>query len=152
MTKRGGANCSVLFYNEVIEIKKPNSTCKNSTCRKHFYACGYCTRTNSWRAIACSPECYTAYMNEVSIARARGVIVNLHPERTDMTDAELHQLMKQPIEEVVENTKEELAEYADELDEIGFGGVVEKINSEIDKGTDKHTKHSKHKPKRRQED
>lgn len=45
-----------------------NHTCK--VCEKKYYACPDCDRRSSWRAVACSPECYKKYMSLVFEARA----------------------------------------------------------------------------------
>ena len=119
------------FLEEVIAIKKPNSICKNNDCGKLFYACAYCTHKLAWRAVACSVECHEAYMNQVAEARSKGKSVNLLPERTDMTQEEVKGLINAPSEEVIEATKEELADYAGELMSHGFAGTVEIINNEI---------------------
>lgn len=41
----------------------PNHTCQK--CGKRYYACPDCERNGSWRAIACSPECYKALEAEL---------------------------------------------------------------------------------------
>ena len=120
------------FLEEVVLIKKPNSICKNKNCGKLFYACAYCTHKLAWRAVACSIECHEAYMNQVAEARSKGKSVNLLPERTDMTQDEVKELINTPSEEVIEATKEELADYASELGTHGFVGTVDIINNEID--------------------
>jgi hypothetical protein len=113
----------------VFAIKKPNSLCKNIYCRKPFYACAFCTRTNAWRAVACSFECYTAYGDQVLEARAAKRNVNLLPERTDMTDTEMKEFMEKPLDEVIALTNEELKDYSGSVADI-----VTKINEEIDAG------------------
>ena len=116
----------------MIPIKKPNSICKNINCGKLFYACAYCTHKIAWRAVACSPECFDAYMNQVAEARANNVKVDTLPKRTDMTAEEVKELVDAPTEEVVEETKKELEGYSQELDSLGLNGTVDLINSEID--------------------
>ena len=56
---------------------------------------------------------------------------NVTPERTDMTELEMQELMNKPIDEVVEITKEELKDYADEITVHGLGGTIDLINNEI---------------------
>ena len=116
---------------EVTVIKKPNSLCKNINCRKPFYACAYCTANLKWRSIACSPECYDAYVEQVITARAAGKEVNLLPERTDMTEDEVKELMQKPADEVAAITREELKDYVDDLAAVGLGGTIDKINEDI---------------------
>lgn len=74
---------------------KPNTICKNKFCtrgkdggRKHYYSCLYCLKTESWRSVACCPECYAAYLKQVRDAR------NCIPERTDMNQSEIQKVMK----------------------------------------------------------
>ena len=112
-------------------IKKPNSLCKNVHCRKPFYACAYCTHKIAWRAVTCSPECFDAYMNQVAETRAANKKVNLLPERTDMTEEQAKELMAKPVDEVIATTKEELSEYAHDIEIIGLNGTIDKINDEI---------------------
>ena len=116
---------------EVTVIKKPNSLCKNINCQKPFFACAYCTANLKWRAIACSPECHDAYVEQVIAARAAGKEVNLLPERTDMTEDEVRDLMQKPADEVAAITREELKDHTDDLAELGLGGTIDKINEDI---------------------
>ncbi len=53
-----------------------NTTCRNPNCHngkdggpKRYYSCAYCRRTESWRAVACCPECYAEYIRLVRIGR-----------------------------------------------------------------------------------
>ena len=46
---------------------KREFTCR--TCGKVYKACPDCERNGSWRAVACSPECYVAYVDAVTTAR-----------------------------------------------------------------------------------
>ena len=85
----------------------------------------------AWRSVACSPECYTEYVNQVEIARASNKIVNILPERTDMTVEQVQELINTPTEEVIETTREELRDYADDLMVLGLNGIIDKINDEI---------------------
>ena len=115
----------------MITIKKPNSLCKNINCRKSFYACAYCTHKIAWRSVACCPECFDAYMGQVAEARAANRKVNTLPERTDMTAEQVKELIATPTDEVIAATKEKLSEYSDDLDTIGLGETIDKINEEI---------------------
>ena len=136
--KDGAAKAAVLpFFDGIMEvdvIKKPNSLCKNINCRKPFYACAFCTRTNAWRSVACSFECYKAYGEQVLEARAVKKKVNLLPERIDMSEAEMAEFMKIPIEEAMEITNEELKGYNGSIADI-----VTEINEEIDAAADENT-------------
>jgi len=71
------------------------------------------------------------YTEQVHEARASNKSVNFLPERTDMTDEQLDELMGKPVEEAIEMTKEELKDYADDVENIGFGGTVDMINEEL---------------------
>ena len=122
---------------------KPNHICKNPECRKKYYACNYCSRTLSWRSVACSPECYQKYTDLVIAERSKGKAVEVKPERTDMTEKEVDELMERPIEEVFEETKEELKDFADIDGNVNFAKAVEEINKELDKKTTTRSKKKK---------
>lgn len=118
---------------------KPNHICKNKNCnkgidggRKHYYACDFCTRTKSWRSVACSYECYEEYVNQVIEARSKGKNISTIPERTDMTESEVNDLMNTPVEKVLEDTKEQLKDYIDIDNNINIEEAVESINIEIE--------------------
>lgn len=121
---------------------KPNHICKYSGCtlgedgsRKHYYACDYCDRTNSWRSVACCMEHYDLYVKEVLDARSKNRRVDTLPERTDMGRDEVNELLNSPVEEVMENTKEKLKDYLSE--EVSLAEAVDKINDEIDNNAKK---------------
>lgn len=106
---------------------KTNHVC--AYCGKHYYACNYCDRNKSnksYRWLACSPECY----NKV-IWRYGGERTDLKPQRTDMSEAQIDELMNKPLEQVKQETLEELKDYKDEIEQIGFDGVVDLINKEM---------------------
>lgn len=114
---------------------KPNHICKNPECRKHYYACNYCSKTLNWRSVACSFACYQKYMDLVIAERSKGKDIEVKPERTDMTEQEVDALMEAPIEEVIEKTKEDLKDFADINGDVDFAKAVDKINRELDKKT-----------------
>lgn len=115
---------------------KPNHICKNIYCNKgddggrcHYYACDTCTKTISYRALACSPECFSAYMEQIKIARSHGDDVNLFPERTDMTHDEVVTLITTtPMSEVKEKTISELLDYDEDIKAHGLGTTIDNIN------------------------
>ena len=118
---------------------KPNHICKNPNCtkgadggRKHYYACNYCDKSFNWRSIACSFECYQAYMNAVIEERSKNKKVDIVPERTDMTETEVKELLNKPTEVVLEETKEQLKDYISEDGSADFAKIVDEINTEID--------------------
>ena len=112
---------------------KPNHICKNPECRKNYYACNYCSRTLNWRSVACSFECYQKYMDLVIAERSKGKTVEVKPERTDMTEKEVDELLKRPVEEVLEETKEELKDFADIDGNVNFAKAVDEINENFEK-------------------
>ena len=122
-----------------MALKQPNTLCKNRDChkgkdggRKHYYTCRYCAHSENWRAVACSPECYDEYMRQV--AEARGVLSReeLLPERTDMTPEEVMELIHDlPTEQVMEETRQELAEEMAEHPGLGIGQIVDLINEDM---------------------
>ena len=114
---------------------KPNHICKNPECRKNYYACNYCSRTLNWRSVACSFSCYQKYTDLVIAERSKGKTIEVKPERTDMTEKEVDELLKRPVEEVLEETKEELKDFADIDGNVNFAKAVDEINRELDKKT-----------------
>lgn len=127
-----------------MALKKPNTICKNRNCtkgkdggRKVFYSCKYCVHTVNKRSVACCDECFEEYIRQVNEARAHKDPVDLLPERTDMSQDEVYDLvMKADHETVVRETKEELSEELAESPELGFGQIVDQINEEIDKNAE----------------
>lgn len=111
---------------------RPNHICKNPECRKEYYACNLCSRTLSWRSVACSPECYQKYTDLVIAERSKGKTVIIKPERTDMTEKEVDELLEKPVEEVLEETKEELKDYVNEDGSIDIMDAVNDINKKLE--------------------
>lgn len=63
--------------------QKPNHICKNVNCKngvdgksKEYWACDDCSKYHSYREVACSPECYKEYIEQVLIARSEVVLNN----------------------------------------------------------------------------
>lgn len=115
-------------------MKKANHICKYSKCtlgadggRKEYYACDYCDRINAWKSVACCKEHYDLYIQEVLDARSAA---NKLPERLDKTEEEVKELYKKPVEQVLEETKEELSEYVVD-GELNIEEAVDKVNEEI---------------------
>ena len=75
-------------------------------------------------------------MEQVAEARAANRKVSMLPERTDMTEEQVKALIATPTDEVIAVTKEELSEYSDDLDTIGLGETIDKINEEIREAQD----------------
>ena len=129
----------------MISISKPNTYCKNKFCTKgkdgaraFYYTCLYCIRTANYRSVACCLECYEEYAKQVLEARSKNRKVNLLPERTDMTESEVKNILDKPLEEISEMTVQELSDagYSDDLPKLGFSGVADKINEEIKNNED----------------
>lgn len=137
-----------------MAIETPNTICKNINCkrgkdgtRKHYYVCKRCTNQQSWRAVACCPECYQEYMKQLMFARTNGKKIDTTPERTDMTKEQVIELINTPLDVVEQETKEELKDYADENGNIDYEKVVIEINNNIDS----HNDYKKKKKKRTQD-
>ena len=122
---------------------KPNHICKNPECRKNYYACNYCSRTLNWRSVACSFACYQKYTDLVIAERSKGKTIEVKPERTDMTEKEVDELLKRPVEDVLEETKEELKDFTDIDGNVNFAKAVDEINRELDKKTTTRSKKKK---------
>ena len=127
---------------------KPNHVCKYSGCtlgedggRKHYYACDYCDRTESWRSMACCIEHYELYIREVLEARATNKVVNTTPERTDKTESEVKEILNQDEDQALESAKEELKDYMSGGETIAQ--AVEKANSDIEKKTKRRRRKTK---------
>lgn len=114
---------------------KPNHICKNPKCKREYYACNYCDKTQNWRSVACSQKCYQEYTNLVIEERSKGKKIIVKPDRTDMTDKEVDELLNKPINIVQQETKEQLKEYTNEDGSINFTDAVDKINENIRKKT-----------------
>lgn len=112
---------------------KANHICKNPECKKNYYACNFCDKTQNWKSVACSFTCYQKYMDLVIEERSKGKKVEVKPERTDMTEKEVDELLNKPIEKVIEETKEELKDYANFDGSIDFVKAVEEVNLELEK-------------------
>ena len=122
---------------------KPNHICKNPECRKKYYACNFCDKNRTWRSVACSFSCYQKYTDLVIAERSKGKTIEVKPERTDMTEKEVDELLKRPVEEVLEETKEELKDFADIDGNVNFAKAVDEINRELDKKTTTRSKKKK---------
>lgn len=120
--------------------RKPNHICKNSNChrgvdggRKHYYACDYCDRIENWRSVACSFECWTEYQKQVLDARSKNHTINLLPERSDKSNSEIKELMEKPVQDVLDETKDELNDYlTEDATSTDIANAVDKINNQIE--------------------
>ncbi len=48
-------------------MNKPNTICR--VCKKEYFCCSDRKSLNSWKAMACSPECFKEYMKRIHAAR-----------------------------------------------------------------------------------
>lgn len=117
---------------------KPNHICKNPNCKKHYYACDLCDRSQNYKSVACSRECFEIYTNLVLESRMKNKKVDILPDRTDMNKEEVKKLMKKPVKEVEEKTKKDLSDYIKDEEKINLTEIVEKINKDIDEKSTKH--------------
>lgn len=118
---------------------KANTVCKYSGCtygkdggRKHYYSCVYCVATENWKSMACCKEHYDLYIKEVLTSRERGEVVDILPDRTDMTKDQIKKVKMKPKKQLIQETKIELKDYADENGEVNIQEAVDKVNKEID--------------------
>lgn len=118
---------------------KANTVCKYSGCtygkdggRKHYYSCVYCVATENWKSMACCKEHYDLYIKEVLASRERGEVVDILPDRTDMTKDQIKKVKMKPKKQLIQETKIELKDYADENGEVNIQEAVDKVNKEID--------------------
>lgn len=112
---------------------KANHICRNPKCKKNYYACNFCDKSQNWRSVACSFTCYQKYIDLVIEERSKDKAVEIKPKRTDMTEQEVDKLLETPLEVVLEQTKEELSDYADADGNINLQETVQEINEELDK-------------------
>lgn len=134
----------------MAEIRKPNTMCKNPNCtkgtdgkRKHFYACLSCLRRENWRAYCCCRECYEEYTQIILLSRSQAK-KDKFPERTDMSAAEIEAVRGTPMKDIEKYTKEtELKDYFEENPDMPLSGIIDKVNSDIEKQAKKtRRKHS----------
>lgn len=102
--------------------------------QKWVAACKNCIRNDIWKTIACCPEHFQAYQNDIIESRKKNEPVNTKPTISGMSDIEYQTLMDTPKEQVEEETKQELSDmgYSKEVDGLGISGTVDLINQEID--------------------
>ena len=119
--------------------RKPNHICRYSGCKlgedggqKHYYACNYCDKMQSYLSVACCREHYDLYVKEVLAARESEKPLDLEPKRTDMTNEEVKEMKKKPLKSVKKETEKELKDYADKDGKVNIAKAVEKINAEKD--------------------
>lgn len=48
-------------------MSKPNTTCR--VCGTQYFCCGDSKAINSWRTMACTPECFKEYMRRIEESR-----------------------------------------------------------------------------------
>lgn len=119
----------------IVKKREPNHICRNPKCDKgingkpkEYWACDYCDRKNTWRALCCSIECF----NELMDTKPANPI---YPNRTDKTENETRELFNKSVEQVRTETIEELSDYSEIISEQGLTGAINEINKEIDRKT-----------------
>ncbi len=60
-------------------MNKPNTTCR--VCGKEYFCCSDSRKINSWRTMACSPECFKEYMKRVDEARNPKPVEEVKPTK-----------------------------------------------------------------------
>lgn len=85
--------------------------------------------------MACCPECYEAYLQQVKEARSHHENTDTLPDRTDMTKQEVEALIKSAdTGEVFEQTVKELKEIFDAGQATTIDGAVDVVNKRIEQG------------------
>ena len=107
---------------------KANTTCRNPNChngkdggQKRYYACAYCRRTESWRAVACCPECYAEYIRLVRIGRGE----LQEPLPSHISEQEKDELFSESMDEMTAMLGFQPASIAD---------AMEAVNRKLDEG------------------
>jgi hypothetical protein len=102
-------------------MPEPNHVCKN--CGKEYYCCRSCDKINSWKAVGCSIECFTAYTSSVVQIRAN----ELKKEIEEKSLAELKELDKQELaKEIEENPESTISQIVDEINKTNSKNYVKK--------------------------
>ncbi len=73
---------------------KREFTCR--TCGKVYKACPDCERNGSWRSVACSPECYIAYVDAVTAVRSKA-----EPEDIKIAEPIIKEIIDDISEDVI---------------------------------------------------
>ena len=76
-------------------MSKPNTTCR--VCGTQYFCCGDSKAINSWRTMACTPECFKEYMKRIEESRKPSVVV---PNNDDANESIV-------VEEIAETTNSE---------------------------------------------
>lgn len=63
-------------------MNKTNTTCR--VCGKEYFCCSDSRDINSWRAMACSPDCFKEYMRRIE--KSRKPIVEEKTSNTVITE------------------------------------------------------------------
>lgn len=88
-------------------MSKPNTVCR--VCGKEYYCCNDSRNINSWRAMACSPECYKEYMRRIKAARDKS-ITSFESASSEKSIADKIKVRKKKTEqtEIAENANEDI--------------------------------------------
>lgn len=119
-----------------MSAKIANTVCRNINChkgkdggRKKYYSCAYCLKTESWRTVACSPECYAEYIHQVRIARGQ-----IKPERLDMSDDQIQNIVKNGDEnKLLKESFDEISTILGKRQNGSIEDAVDAVNRMLDK-------------------
>lgn len=106
-------------------LRKPNAVCRE--CGSEYYVCKYCLKTNTWRTFVCSLECFNEYTKKTLAFREKQAREN----NTTYSDEELKKIKETPLEQVVEETKQDLKDYFDENKGKTLSQVLDIVNDDI---------------------
>ncbi len=127
-------------------MAESNHVCKNKHCNKKYYACDWCARTEAFRKVTCSRECYTEYAKEwienhpnVDLDKVDFALPIEIGRTRAQTIIHMQEISEIPIEQVESETKQELSDmgYGKEVEELGISGTIELINDQLDQESEK---------------
>lgn len=105
-------------------MPEPNHICKN--CGKEYYCCRSCDKINSWKAVGCSIECFTAYTSSVVQIRAN----ELKKEIEEKSLEELKELDRQELsKEIQENPEITISQIVDNINKTNSSNYTNKTKS-----------------------
>jgi hypothetical protein len=85
--------------------QKPNHVCR--VCKKAYWACESCDEKNSWKAVACSLDCYDKYLDEIKASRSKSIVETFVYD--EVTTKEEFDVEIEPVDEdtIIAETQEE---------------------------------------------
>lgn len=124
----------------MAQVKNANTYCRN--CGKHYYACKYCIKNQTWRSFCCSKECHEEYVKTILDERESMKLAN-NTNNTDLSNEELENIKSMTSEEALKQTKEDLKDYIEENPDISLSEVINLVNNDIDEIQSKKIKKKK---------